>query len=84
MYDLPTTHAEGVLAAWVPSARTVFTSDVVTLTAGQPAASLGAMEMSAFARAHRLAPAKFAGGHGIVGDWSSVESAASTAPRAPF
>ena len=76
LYDLPTTHAEGVLAAWVPSAGTVFTSDVVTLAANQPAARLGSLELSSFARARGITPARFAGGHGIVGDWSLIEAAA--------
>jgi glyoxylase-like metal-dependent hydrolase (beta-lactamase superfamily II) len=76
LYDLPTTHAEGVLAAWVPSAGTVFTSDVVSLAANQPAARLGSVEMSSFARARGITPTRFAGGHGIVGDWSLIEAAA--------
>jgi glyoxylase-like metal-dependent hydrolase (beta-lactamase superfamily II) len=76
LYELPTTHAEGVLAAWVPSAGTVFTSDVVSLTANQPAARLGSVEMSSFARARGIMPTRFAGGHGIVGDWSLIEAAA--------
>lgn len=76
LYDLPTTHAEGVLAAWVPSASTVFTSDVVSLAANQPAQRLGSLEMSAFARARGISPTRFAGGHGIVGNWSLIEAAA--------
>lgn len=76
LYDLPTTHAEGVLAAWVPSAGTMFTSDVVTLTANQPAARLGSVETASFARARGITPTRFAGGHGIVGDWSLIAAAA--------
>ena len=76
LYALPTTHAEGVLAAWVPSAGVVFASDVLSVIQGQPPQRAGSAEMAAFARAVGISPTRFAGGHGIVADWSAVEGTA--------
>jgi glyoxylase-like metal-dependent hydrolase (beta-lactamase superfamily II) len=76
LYHLPTAHAEGVLAAWHPASGTVFTSDVLSPAANQPPARTGSVEMAAFARARGITPARFAGGHGAVAEWSAIEAAA--------
>lgn len=74
LYRTPTVHGEGLLTAWVPSARVLFTSDVLN-----PAATLspvGSAELVALARARGLAPDRYAGGHGVVLAWPDVERAA--------
>lgn len=76
LYPLASTHVEGLLAAWVPSAGVVFTSDVVSPALNQAPPRLGSMELVAFAKAVGLAPAKYVGGHGVVIDWSVLEAAA--------
>lgn len=76
LYQLPTTHAEGLLAAWHPASGTLFTSDVLSPAANQAPARTGSLELAAFARARRLTPARFAGGHGVVAEWSAIEAAA--------
>jgi len=75
IYRLPTAHVEGMLAAYVPSARLLFTSDVLS-----PAATLaqaGSAEIVAFARARGITIDKVVGGHGGVANWADVEKAAS-------
>jgi glyoxylase-like metal-dependent hydrolase (beta-lactamase superfamily II) len=76
LYPLSSTHAEGLLAAWVPSAGVVFTSDVVSPAANAAPPRLGSGELVGFARAVGIAPARYAAGHGIVIDWSVLEAAA--------
>jgi glyoxylase-like metal-dependent hydrolase (beta-lactamase superfamily II) len=76
LYPLSSTHSEGLLAAWVPSARVVFTSDVVSPAANTAPPRLGSAELVGFARAAGIAPARYAAGHGIVIDWSVLEAAA--------
>jgi glyoxylase-like metal-dependent hydrolase (beta-lactamase superfamily II) len=76
LYSLPNTHAEGLLAAWVPSAGLLFTSDVLGPGANQSPPRGGSLEMVAFARARGITPTRFTGGHGVTVDWSAVETAA--------
>jgi glyoxylase-like metal-dependent hydrolase (beta-lactamase superfamily II) len=75
VYAFPTTHAQGMLVAWVPAAGLVFTSDV--LTPGPTLAAPGSRELVAFARARGLAISRVVGGHGGVAEWAEVERAAS-------
>ena len=72
-YRLPTAHAEGMLAVYVPSARILFQSDVVN-AAPPPAA--GSAELVRFVKARGLAVDQVAGGHGVVLPWADVEHAA--------
>lgn len=74
VYAFPTMHVQGMLVAWVPAARLLFTSDV--LSPGPTLAAPGSRELVAFARARGLAVARVAGGHGGVADWADVERAA--------
>lgn len=74
VYRLPTAHAEGMLAAYVPAARLLFTSDVLSPGPTMPAA--GAREIVAFVRARGLTVERVAGGHGGVAAWADVERAA--------
>ena len=76
LYPIASTHAEGILAAWVPSAGVVFTSDVLGPNANQAPPRAGSQEMVTFARARGLSPTRFMGGHGVVVDWTAVETAA--------
>ncbi|MBA3557675.1 MAG: MBL fold metallo-hydrolase [Gemmatimonadaceae bacterium] len=74
IYTIPTIHAEGVLAAYVPGSRILFASDVLS-----PAATLvpaGSAEMVAMARSRGLTVDRFAGGHGTVASWGDIERAA--------
>jgi glyoxylase-like metal-dependent hydrolase (beta-lactamase superfamily II) len=74
IYRLPTAHVEGMVAAYVPAARLVFTSDVLS-----PAATLapaGSQEIVRFVRARALTVERVAGGHGGVANWVDVEAAA--------
>ncbi len=75
IYRLPTAHVEGMLAAYVPSARLLFTSDV--LTPGPTLAPVGSAELVAFARARGIGLERVAGGHGGVASWGDVERAGS-------
>ena len=76
LYPLASSHAGGLLAAWVPGAGVVFTSDVVSPAANVPPPRLGSAELVAFARAVGIAPARYAAGHGVVIDWPVLEAAA--------
>ncbi len=70
---IPTAHAEGMLAAYVPSAGALFTSDIMNPA---PVPNIaGAIELLAFARVHGFQVRSHAGGHGIVMPWSDVERA---------
>jgi glyoxylase-like metal-dependent hydrolase (beta-lactamase superfamily II) len=76
LYPLASTHVEGLLGAWVPSAGILFTSDVVSPAANVTPPRLGSSELTAFARKYGLSPARYVGGHGIVIDWAAIEAAA--------
>lgn len=75
LFPIASDHVEGILAAWVPAAGLVFTSDILSPAPNQPLAKPGSAELVAFARERGLAPSKYAGGHGVVVDWSAVEAA---------
>jgi glyoxylase-like metal-dependent hydrolase (beta-lactamase superfamily II) len=75
VYRLPTTHVEGMLAAYVPAVRLLFVSDV--LSPGPTLAQTGSAEVLAFARARGVTVDRVAGGHGGVALWADVERAAS-------
>lgn len=74
VYRLPTAHAEGMLAAYVPSARIFFTSDV--LSPGATLAAAGSREVAALVQARGLVVERVAGGHGGVANWPDVVAAA--------
>jgi glyoxylase-like metal-dependent hydrolase (beta-lactamase superfamily II) len=74
LYALSSTHAEGILAAYVPAARLLFTSDV--LSPGPVLAPLGSRELVALVRDRGINVDRFAGGHGGVANWADVLAAA--------
>ena len=74
IYRLPTTHVQGMLAAYVPAARLLFQSDVLSPAANLP--QLGASEVAALARARGIAVERVVGGHGGIASWPDVERAA--------
>ena len=76
LFDVATTHAQGVLAVWQPASGTVFASDVLSPTANQAPARVGSVELTAFARARGLVPRRFVGGHGVIAEWPALEAAA--------
>jgi glyoxylase-like metal-dependent hydrolase (beta-lactamase superfamily II) len=73
-YRIPSAHAEGLLAVYVPAARILFQSDVVNATPTPPAA--GSAELVRFVKARGLTVERVAGGHGVVLPWADVEHAA--------
>jgi glyoxylase-like metal-dependent hydrolase (beta-lactamase superfamily II) len=81
LYRLPTAHAEGLLAAYVPSARILFQSDIVNAAPNPPAA--GSAELVKFVRARGITVERVAGGHGLVLAWADVERAAAPPASAP-
>jgi len=74
VYRLPTAHVEGMLAAYVPAARILFNSDV--LSPGATLAPAGSKEIVVFVRARGIAVERVAGGHGGIATWADVERAA--------
>ena len=80
LYALPTAHAEGVLAAYLPGPRLLFASDVLSPPAagGAPLAPAGSAELAAMVRARGIAVDRFVGGHGGIAAWADVERAATT------
>lgn len=74
LYRLPTAHVEGILAAYVPSAKILFQSDVVNAAPTPPAP--GSAELARFVKARGIAVDRVAGGHGVVLPWADVERAA--------
>ena len=82
LYVLPTSHVEGMLAAYLPAARLLFAADVLSppLPPAAPTlAPLGSAELVAMVRARGIAVDRYAGAHGGVVSWADVERAA--APR---
>ena len=77
VFTIPSVHAEGLLAAYVPSAKVLFISDILTPAPNPtPAAAAGARELVAFARDRGIVVERLAGGHGPVWTWAQVEEAA--------
>ena len=76
LIELPTAHAQGMLAAYVPSARILFVSDV--LTPGPMLAPAGSREIVAMVRARGITVDRVVGGHGGIAAWADVERAAAT------
>ena len=74
LIELPTAHAQGMLAAYVPSARILFVSDV--LTPGPTLAPAGSREVVAMVRARGITVDRVVGGHGGIAAWADVERAA--------
>jgi len=72
-YRLPTAHAEGVLAVYVPAAKILFQSDVVNAAPNPPAA--GSAELVTFVKARGLVVEQVAGGHGVVLPWAKIREA---------
>ena len=76
MIELPTAHAQGMLAAYVPSLRLLFVSDV--LTPGPTLAAPGSRDIVAMVRARGITVDRVVGGHGGIAAWADVERAAAT------
>ncbi len=75
LYHAPTSHVEGMLIAYVPSAKTVFNSDL--FGPGQAPNAVFARELVAAVRARGIAVDKVVGGHGTAPvAWSEVEKVA--------
>ena len=81
LYRLPSAHAEGLLAVYVPSAKILFQSDVVNAAPNPPPA--GSAELVTFVKARGITVDRVAGGHGVVLGWADVERAAAPPASAP-
>ncbi len=79
LYELPTSHVEGMLAAYVPSARLVFAADVLSPPV-PPAAptlpALGSGELASMVQKLGISVDRYAGAHGGVVSWAEVQRAA--------
>lgn len=72
LYLTRTAHVEGMLMAYVPSARVLFNSDLVG--PGQAPNRVGAQEVVAAVKARGITVDKVAGGHGTgTAAWADVE-----------
>jgi glyoxylase-like metal-dependent hydrolase (beta-lactamase superfamily II) len=80
-YRLPSAHAEGLLAIYVPESKILFQSDVVNAAPNPPAA--GSAELIKFVKARGIVVERVAGGHGVVLPWADVERAATPPASAP-
>jgi glyoxylase-like metal-dependent hydrolase (beta-lactamase superfamily II) len=74
LFNLASTHAEGILAAYVPALRILFVSDV--LSPGPTLAQAGSRELVALVQARGIAVDRVVGGHGGIAAWADVERAA--------
>ena len=74
LYRLPSTHAEGILAAYVPNARVLMVADVLSPGATLP--QLGSQEVVAMATAYGITVDRVAGVHGGIAPWADVVRAA--------
>jgi glyoxylase-like metal-dependent hydrolase (beta-lactamase superfamily II) len=73
IYRIPTAHVEGMLGAYVPAARLLFVSDV--LTPGPTLAPAGSAEVAAAARRWNITVDRVVGGHGGIATWQQIEAA---------
>lgn len=79
LYAINSVHAEGLLAAFVPSAGVLFTSDVLNPPANPattPLNAVGAGELVTFASQRGITVRTVAGGHGVAMAWADVARAA--------
>jgi glyoxylase-like metal-dependent hydrolase (beta-lactamase superfamily II) len=74
LYRLPSTHAEGILAAYVPNARILFVADVLSPAATMPA--LGSQEVVALVTAAGITVDRVVGAHGGIAPYADVVRAA--------
>jgi glyoxylase-like metal-dependent hydrolase (beta-lactamase superfamily II) len=75
LLSLPTTHVEGILAAWVPAAKLLFVVDVLSPGAILP--QLGSAEVEALLMARGLDAERIVGGHGGIANRADLQAAAS-------
>jgi glyoxylase-like metal-dependent hydrolase (beta-lactamase superfamily II) len=74
LHRLPSVHAEGILAAYLPAHRLLFVADV--LSPGPTLPPQGSREVVAMVRERGLAVDRVVGAHGGVAAWADVEGAA--------
>lgn len=73
-HELPNTHVEGMLVAYVPSLRMLFVADVIQ--PGPTMSPVGAREVVAMVQAKGLTVDRVAGAHAGVVSWADVVAAA--------
>jgi len=74
LYRLPSVHAEGILAAYVPSARILFVADVLSPSPNLP--TLGSQEVVALGTSRGITVDRVVGAHGGIANWPDVTQAA--------
>ncbi len=72
--ELPNTHVEGMLVAYVPSLRLLFVADVIQPGPGM--SPLGSREVMALVRARGMSVDRVVGAHAGIVPWADVVSAA--------
>jgi glyoxylase-like metal-dependent hydrolase (beta-lactamase superfamily II) len=72
-HELPNTHVEGMLAAYVPALRILFVADVIQ--PGPTMAPAGAREVVAMVRAKGLTVDRVVGAHAGIVPWADVVAA---------
>ena len=73
LLELHNTHAEGMLAVYVPALRALFVADVVQPGPGM--SPVGSREVVAMVRAHELTVERVVGAHAGIVPWSEVVAA---------
>ena len=73
LLELHNTHAEGMLAVYVPALRALFVADVVQPGPGM--SPVGSREVVAMVRAHELTVERVVGAHAGIVPWSDVVAA---------
>ena len=72
--ELPNTHVEGMLVAYVPSIRILFVADVIQPGPGM--SPVGAREVVAMVRARGITVDRVVGAHAAIVPWADVVAAA--------
>ena len=72
--ELPNTHVEGMLVAYVPSLRILFVADVIQ--PGPVMSAVGSREVVAMVRARGITVDRVVGAHAGIVSWADVVSAA--------
>jgi len=74
LFELPNTHVEGMLVAYMPSLRMLFVADVIQ--PGPVMSPAGSREVMAMVRARGITVDRVVGAHAGIVTWADVERAA--------
>jgi glyoxylase-like metal-dependent hydrolase (beta-lactamase superfamily II) len=74
LLELPNTHVEGMLVAYVPALRVLFVADVIQ--PGPTMSAVGSREVMAMVKAHGITVDRVVGAHAGIVSWADVVAAA--------